>query len=226
VPSPAEASAEAAQSSESRRAHWEDVYSGRSSDELGWYQATPRMSLELVTAAANQAAGNATAILDAGGGTSQLGLRLAAAGYTDVTVADISPTALKTSGARLGSQYLTWVDADLLTWQPTRTFQVWHDRAVFHFLTSPQDRAAYLATVRTALRDGGTVILGTFAAGGPEQCSGLPVARYGPADLAAELTAAFGAEVEVAGQRSDQHRTPAGAVQPFTWVTARLAPRH
>ena len=217
---------EAAQPTASRRAHWDEAYSGRGAGELSWYQAAPRMSLELVTAAANGIAGKATAIVDAGGGVALLGHRLAAAGYTDVTVTDISATALKTAGARLGSEYLTWVEADLLTWQPPRTFQVWHDRAVFHFLTSPGDRAAYLATLRAALRDDGTLILGTFAADGPEYCSGIKVARYSPADLSAELTTAFGESVEITDQRSEQHRTPTGAPQSYTWLTASLAPRN
>jgi SAM-dependent methyltransferase len=205
-----------------RREHWDEVYSTRAEDQVSWYQADPEPSVELVTAAADGSAGKGTAIIDAGGGTSQLAHLLAAAGYTDVTVADVSAAALAAARARPGGDRIAWVQADLLGWRPQRTYQVWHDRAVFHFLTSPRDRAAYLATLRAALPGGGTVILATFAADGPEYCSGLPVARYAPADLAAELTRAYGDAVSITGRRSQQHRTPAGTVQPFTWITAQL----
>ena len=206
----------------SRREHWDEVYSAREEDQVSWYQADPRLSAELVAAAAEGIAGRQTAVIDAGGGASLLAGRLADAGYTDVTVADVSAAALAAARGRPGGDRIAWVRADLLAWQPPRAYQVWHDRAVFHFLTSPGDRAAYLATLRAALPGGGAVILGTFAADGPGHCSGLPVARYAPADLAAELTGAFGSAVTVTGSRSELHRTPAGAVQPFTWLTARL----
>jgi 2-polyprenyl-3-methyl-5-hydroxy-6-metoxy-1,4-benzoquinol methylase len=206
-----------------QREHWDAVYSRRSEQEVSWYQADPRLSAELITdAAAAMAAGRHSAVIDAGGGTSALAGRLASAGFTDVTVVDISAAALSAARRRPGSGQATWINADLLAWQPPRAYQIWHDRAVFHFLTSPADRAAYLRTLRAALPGGGAIILATFAADGPAHCSGLPVARYDAAGLAAELAAAFGDAITVTGRRGEQHRTPAGVLQPFTGITARL----
>lgn len=207
-----------------RHDHWDEVYSSRGEQQVSWYQPDPRMSAALITdAAASLPAGKDSAVIDAGGGASLLAQRLARAGFTNVTVMDVSAAALAASRARPGSSRIRWVNADLLDWRPLRTYQVWHDRAVFHFLVSPADRAAYLDTLRAALPDGGAIILATFAADGPGHCSGLPVARYDPAALAAELTTAYGDAVTVTGHHVEQHRTPAGAVQPFTWLTARLS---
>lgn len=113
---------------------------------------------------------------------------------------------------------VTWIHADLLAWHPERHYALWHDRAVFHFLTDPRDRATYLTTLRAALAGGGTIVLATLA---PAHCSGLPVIRYGPADLADEVAAAFGGAVTITGHHSERHHTPTGATQPFTWITAR-----
>jgi hypothetical protein len=160
--------------------------------------------------------------VDAGGGASLLASRLAGEGFTDLTVVDVSAAALRVARARAGGDRVTWVAADLLGWRPDRAFRVWHDRAVFHFLTGPAERAAYFATLRAALPGGGAIILATFAADGPRQCSGLPVARYDARSLAGELTAAFGDAASVTGCHREEHRTPWDAVQPFTWVTASL----
>lgn len=135
----------------------------------------------------------------------------------------MSAVALAAARAAAGGSRVAWVTGDLLSWRPARAYQIWHDRAVFHFLTSPGDRAAYLATLRAALPAGGAIILATFAADGPGQCSGLPVARYDPDGLAAELTAAYGDAVTITDWHAERDRTPAGAIQPFTWVTARLS---
>jgi SAM-dependent methyltransferase len=207
-----------------RRDHWDQVYASRGQRQVSWYQPDPRLSAALVTdAAASLPAGRDSAVIDAGGGASLLAQRLTSAGFTDVTVLDVSAAALAAGRARPGSSRICWVNADLLGWKPPRAYQIWHDRAVFHFLVSPADRAAYLATMRAALPGGGAVILAAFAADGPEYCSGLPVARYDPAGLAAELTAAYGDAVTITGHHAEQHRTPAGTVQPFTWLTARLS---
>ena len=207
-----------------RRAHWDQVYAGRGQRQVSWYQPDPRLSAALVTdAAASLPAGRDSAVIDAGGGASPLAQRLTSAGFTDVTVLDVSAAALAAGRARPGSIRIRWINADLLAWKPPRAYQIWHDRAVFHFLVSPADRAAYLATMRAALPGGGAVILAAFAADGPEYCSGLPVARYDPAGLATELTAAYGNAVTITGHHAEQHRTPAGAIQPFTWLTARLS---
>jgi hypothetical protein len=110
------------------------------------------------------------------------------------------------------------VQADVLEWEPDRRFALWHDRAVFHFLVDGVERDRYLVALRRALEPGGTLILGTFAVDGPNVCSGLPVRRYAPADL----IAALGADFEPLEERREEHVTPRGAVQPFTWVAGRL----
>ncbi len=207
-----------------RHEHWDAVYSSRGDQQVSWYQADPRLSAELITdAAAGMAAGRDSAVIDAGGGASLLAGRLAAAGFTDVTVVDVSAAALATASRRPGGNQVTWINADLLAWRPARAYLIWHDRAVYHFLTSPADRAAYLGTLRAALPGGGAIILAAFAAGGPTHCSGLPVARYDGAGLAAELTGTYGDAVTITGSRDERHRTPSGIIQPFTWITARLS---
>jgi 2-polyprenyl-3-methyl-5-hydroxy-6-metoxy-1,4-benzoquinol methylase len=206
-----------------RHEHWDAVYSSRGEQQVSWYQADPRLSNELVTDAATvTAVGRDSAVIDAGGGASLLAERLAAAGFTDVTVVDVSAAALATARRRPGGSKVTWIHADLLAWRPPRAYQIWHDRAVFHFLTIPADRAAYLETLHAALPGGGAIILATFAANGPAHCSGLPVTRYDAAGLAAELTAAYGDAITITGHRHEQHHTPSGVIQPFTWITARL----
>jgi hypothetical protein len=205
--------------------HWDSVYTARGEQGVSWYQAQTLPSEELITDAARLLpAGKDSAVIDAGGGASLLATHLADAGFTDVTVLDVSEAALAAARGHRGADRIAWIRADLLTWRPGRAYQIWHDRAVFHFLTGPADRAAYLATLRSALHLGGTIILATFAADGPRTCSGLPVARYDAAGLAGELTAAFGDAVTITGNRADSHRTPGGVIQPFTWITARLRP--
>ena len=206
-----------------RQRHWDAAYAGRGEQQVSWYQADPHVSAGLIgDHAATMAAGKDSAIIDAGGGGSLLAARLVATGFTDVTVLDVSRAALTAAARRPVGAHVTWIHADLLDWQPPRRYHIWHDRAVFHFLTSPGDRAAYLATLRAALAGGGAIVLATFAAGGPARCSGLPVARYHAAGLAAELSGAYGGAVTITGHRTEQHRTPAGVIQPFTWITARL----
>ena len=207
-----------------RYEHWDVVYSSRGEQQVSWYQADPRLSAELITdAAAGTAADRDSAVINAGGGASLLAGRLAAAGFTDVTVVDVSAAALAAARRRPGGNQVTWINADLLAWWPPRAYQIWHDRAVYHFLTSPADRAAYLGTLRAALPGGGAIILATFATDGPAHCSGLPVVRYDGAALAAELTGAYDDAVAITGCRDEQHRTPSGIIQPFTWITARLS---
>ncbi|HEU5025572.1 MAG TPA: class I SAM-dependent methyltransferase [Spirillospora sp.] len=204
--------------------HWDAVYRDRGPGGVSWFQAEPQPSLDLIT---ELGAGADGGIIDIGGGASALAIRLAQRGFDDLTVLDLSGEALRESRLQAAEQgvdaAIRWVRADLLTWRPDRTWRIWHDRAVFHFLTDPADRAAYLATLRTALeRPGGAVVIGTFAPGGPEHCSGLPVARYSAEDLAELLTGAFDGDLVITGSRVERHRTPGGAVQPFTWTTARL----
>jgi trans-aconitate methyltransferase len=207
-----------------RQRHWDAAYADRG-EQVSWHQADPRLSVELVQAVAGDRARRDGPVIDVGGGTSRLASRLVSDGFTDVTVLDVAPAAIEAARRRPGGDQITWIQADLLTWRPSRRYQIWHDRAVFHFLTDPADRTAYLAILHAALAPGGVLVLATFAPGGPTHCSGLPVARYTADDLAKELNtglAAHGETVIITGQRTEQHHTPAGAVQPFSWITARF----
>jgi hypothetical protein len=174
--------------------YWDEVYQRRGAAGVSWFQAEPRTSLDLIRALA---IAPDTPIIDAGAGAGSLSAHLAAAGQ---------PAACR----------IRWIRADLLTWAPDRRYGLWHDRAVFHFLTDPASRTAYLATMRAALQPGGTVILAAFGPDGPTHCSGLPVARYSPGGLAAALGPSF----TLTGARGERHTTPGGAIQPFTWITA------
>ena len=156
--------------SEQAKAHWEEVYGTRAPTEVSWFEADPATSLEMIAAAKVEPG---TAIIDVGGGASTLVDVLVARGYRDLTVLDVSQTALDVARARLGEDAtkVRWVAHDLLTWRPPRRFGLWHDRAVFHFLVAPDQRAAYLAVLHAALEPGGSAIVATFAENGPEMCS-------------------------------------------------------
>ena len=201
-----------------RKVHWESVYASRDEDDVSWYQARPAMSLELIARAAG-GRGKEAAIIDAGGGASRLVDHLLDAGYADVTVLDIAAPALEKARARLGARarQARWIEADLLNWRPGRPYDVWHDRAVFHFLTEAADRRRYVEVLKAALKPGGQAVIATFAPDGPEKCSGLPVMRHSPESIAAELGEAF-ALIEA---RDEHHTTPAGRAQHFNY--ARLA---
>jgi len=192
--------------------HWEAVYLDRGPDNVSWYQREPAISLRLLALAG---ARPGSSVVDIGGGASVLVDRLLDEGIEDACVLDISGAALDVSRRRLGSRAatVTWLARDLLTWQPERRFDIWHDRAVFHFLTDPADRTRYARVLEAALADGGRAVFGTFAGNGPEFCSGLPVERYGPEALAAEFP-----RLRLVHAENEQHHTPSGAVQEFTWV--------
>ncbi len=146
--------------------------------------------------------------------------RLLSDGFDDVTVLDISEVALATARKRIGeTDRVAWLHEDVLAWKPDRRYGLWHDRAVFHFLTSPHDRDAYLKTMASALRAGALVVVATFAGDGPEYCSGLPVARYTVDDLVAVLGNGFCPRLT----RREEHITPAGVLQPFTWVAGTFS---
>jgi SAM-dependent methyltransferase len=194
--------------------HWDSVYESKRFDEVSWFEAEPEVSFRLVRAFAPPLA----AVLDVGAGTATLVDRLVATGSDDVTVLDVSDRALRKVEERLGprSTVVRFVRSDVLGWQPDRTFDVWHDRAVFHFLTDREQRQRYVRMAMDALADDGAIVLATFAEDGPEQCSGLPVARYSADALAAQLPALTMVHAERV-----EHVTPAGAVQPFTYVVLR-----
>jgi SAM-dependent methyltransferase len=200
----------------SRQSHWEKVYATKGENEVSWFQETPAPSLELIELAG---AIQTSAIIDIGGGTSRLADCLVSQGYQDVTVLDLSAAALASARARIGdnANQVTWITADVTSWEPSRTYDVWHDRAALHFLTDPKDQAAYVARLRRALRPGGHAIIGTFALDGPERCSGLVVNRHDADSLAAILGAGF----ELIDTRRHEHITPWGATQKFQFSTFR-----
>jgi len=199
-----------------RQAHWENVYTTKGETEVSWFQETPAPSLELI---ALVGASRQSAIIDIGAGASRLVDHLVSEGYEDLTVLDLSAAALAAAKARIGekAQHVHWLAADATTWEPSRTYDVWHDRAAFHFLTGSADQAAYVARLLRALRRGGHVIVGAFALDGPEKCSGLPVARHD----AKSLGRAFGAEFVLIDTRRSEHPTPWGATQRFQFSTFR-----
>lgn len=204
-------------SPDARANHWDNAYQARGIAAVSWFQNQPVVSLELIDALGILPD---AAVIDIGGGTSTLADRLVERGFTDISVLDISPNALETTRQRLGvSAPVSWLQNDLLSWQPERQFELWHDRAVFHFLVDNDDRDAYLDALKVGVAPGGALIVATFAEEGPEYCSGLPVARYAAEDLASLL----GENFEVVETRKEVHTTPAGASQPFTWVAARAA---
>ena len=196
--------------------HWDRTYATKPDVELSWFEREPTMSLRWIC---QEVRGRSDAIIDVGGGTSELVDRLVQQGFTDVTVLDIAANALDRVQTRLASEarLVHFVHHDVLTWNPERSYDVWHDRAVFHFLTDPNDRANYVALSARGVKPGGAVVLATFAEDGPTHCSGLPVARYSPV-AAAEI---FGAAFTLVAHEREEHRTPGGVVQPFTWVVLR-----
>lgn len=202
-----------------RQAHWDDVYRTKGETSVSWFQETPAPSLELM---ALVGATRRSAIIDIGGGASRLVDCLVSRGYEDVTVLDLSAAALTHARTRLGDRAdrVAWIVADVTAWEPSRTFDVWHDRAAFHFLTEPADRAAYADRLRRALRHGGHAIIGTFAPDGPEKCSGLPVARHDATSLATLLGTGF----VLVDTRRHEHATPWGATQRFQFSTFRFSP--
>jgi ubiquinone/menaquinone biosynthesis C-methylase UbiE len=200
-----------------RREHWESVYAGKAATEVSWYQPHALRSMQLIRDAGVPAS---AAIVDIGGGASTLVDDLVAAGFDKVTVMDISGAALAIARARLGpaSDRVRWIESDVLEYPfPGAAFDVWHDRAVFHFLTHDEDRRAYVEAARRALKAGGILIVATFADDGPTRCSGLPVMRYD----ANALQAAFGPDFETIACDRHVHRTPAGVAQSFVQCALR-----
>jgi len=199
-----------------RTTHWNDTYGSKAESQVSWFQAKPERSLELIAAAAPD---RQAPIIDIGGGASRLADALLAQGYSDITVLDIAEAGLAKTKARLGAaaDKITWVVADITQWQPPRLWQVWHDRAVFHFLTEPQAQDAYIAALTRGTASGAAVIMATFALDGPERCSGLPVQRYSPATLAARL----GGDFILAAKGEESHATPFGTTQQFQYAAFR-----
>jgi SAM-dependent methyltransferase len=198
--------------------HWEQVYTTKPTTGVSWFQEHAEQSLRLIQ---ETGVPLSAAIIDVGGGASTLVDDLLAGGYHTLSVLDISAAALKTTQVRLGgaADQVRWLIGDITTLDlPTQAFDVWHDRAVFHFLTTPEQRAAYVRQVLHAVKPGGHVIVSTFAADGPLQCSGLPVMRYSADGLHAE----FGAPFELVRHAQEEHRTPHGSIQKFVYCYCRM----
>jgi SAM-dependent methyltransferase len=200
----------------SRKAHWEAIYATKGENEVSWFEEIPAPSLDLIDLARSAPE---SAIVDIGGGASRLVDNLVARGFNHVTVLDLSEAALVVAKTRLGKQgkNVQWVAADVTRWYPNQTYDVWHDRAAFHFLTESADRVAYVERLKRATKIGSHVIIGTFAIDGPEKCSGLPVNRYDSKSLSAELGEGF----ELIDSRAQEHSTPWGSKQRFQFSTFR-----
>ena len=197
--------------------HWERVYSTKQADAVSWFQEHAAQSLRLIR---GTGVARSADIIDVGGGASTLVDDLLSNGYTALTVLDLSDAALASAKARLGeaASSVRWLEGDITQVSlPIHAFDLWHDRAVFHFLTSEEDRRAYVDTVLRSVKPGGHVIVATFAEDGPLECSGLPVMRYGPTELHAE----FGTPFALVQHEREEHHTPFGTVQKFVYCYCR-----
>lgn len=202
---------------DARTDHWQTVYSTKPDDGVSWFEPSPEVSLDLIA----QAGIDRASVIDIGGGASRLVDALVARGHRAVAVLDLSAHALEIAKSRLGAagEAVEWIVGDVTQWQPAARYDIWHDRAAFHFLTAPDDRLAYARAVDAALRPGGNAIIGTFAPDGPERCSGLPVMRHDAASLASML----GPDFSLTGTRNHHHHTPGGAIQKFQFSSFRKA---
>lgn len=196
------------------QAHWDNVYGSKTEGEVSWFQDEPDISLTLL---ALVGASPDDTIVDVGGGASRLVDCLLDKGFAHVSVLDLSAAALAAAQVRLGarSDAAKWITADARRWQPPEAYDIWHDRAAFHFLTGADDQRAYIERLNRGLKDGGHVIIGTFAPDGPEKCSGLPVVRHN----ADSLSRLLGPGYILVDSRRHEHKTPWGAVQKFQFST-------
>lgn len=200
------------------KAHWESVYQTKAVDEVSWYRPHLEVSLRLIEQAALD---SGRVVIDVGGGEATLVDDLVARGYSDITVLDISPAAIEVAKARLGppAASVHWITGDITAVElGAARYDVWHDRAVFHFLTSADDRAAYVRQVARAVKLGGHVIVATFGLGGPEKCSGLDVVRYDAENLHGE----FGPKFRLLDSVTELHETPWGTPQEFMYCFCRV----
>jgi SAM-dependent methyltransferase len=202
-----------------RQEHWNNVYQTKDSSDVSWFQRRPDVSLALIAAAGTP---KTQGVIDVGGGASVLVDCLLDEGYTPLGVLDISAEALNHARSRLGGRAdsIDWFVADVTSFNPPHPFGLWHDRAVFHFLTDPLDRRAYLASLRKSLQPGGAVVLSTFATDGPPKCSGLDVMRYDEVTMRAEL----GVEFQLQETRRETHITPWESEQRFIYFRFRWQP--
>ena len=200
------------------KAHWEKVYSTKAPDAVSWYRAHLETSLALIERAADA---HSTSIIDVGGGESTLVDDLILRGYENLTILDVSSTAIELTKRRLGSaaERVHWLVGDIteIELEPN-AYDLWHDRAVFHFLTAPELRLAYVRQVMRAVNPGGHVIISTFGPEGPTKCSGLEVMRYDAESLHGE----FGGHFRLVESSEELHQTPFGTAQQFLYCYCRI----
>ena len=203
-----------------RKTHWENVYSNKSPLEVSWYQQEPSLSLQLIRDA--EIAHDAP-IIDVGGGASLLVDRLCAGGYTNIAVLDVSARALALARLRLADKAcgVKWYEADVTEFDPPQQFSIWHDRAVFHFLTTKEDRNRYVEVLKRALLPGGQLVIMTFAIDGPKKCSGLDIVQYDVEKMQTELGDGF----ELVKTGYEVHMTPAGKGQQFAYFHFTSRPK-
>jgi 2-polyprenyl-3-methyl-5-hydroxy-6-metoxy-1,4-benzoquinol methylase len=199
-----------------RQDHWQTVYQEKGEHQVSWFQEQPGISWDLISDVGTK---TDSAIIDIGAGASRLVDALVDNSYRDLTVLDLSESAISIAKQRLGTRAagVSWIVADVTQWQPRRQYDLWHDRAAFHFLTESADQNAYSERLTKALRPGGHAIIGTFALDGPERCSGLPVVRYDSAHLSITLGHGFA----LIAERRHDHKTPWGAIQRFQFSVFR-----
>ena len=202
------------QSDFNRKAHWEEVYSVKQSTEVSWYQQHPEKSLELIK---TTVADTSSRIIDIGGGASTLVDFLLNDGYQNLCVLDIAHSAIEQAKTRLAEKAneVNWLEQDITEFSAEQPYDLWHDRAVFHFLTHSDDRTSYIQTLSKVLKPGSHAIIATFGLDGPEKCSGLEVVRYSPETLSATLGNTFKLEQT----SKEEHATPSGATQSFVYCT-------
>ena len=201
-----------------KKQHWENRYTGTEPNNLTWYQPKPNQSLQWI----HQYCQPQQALIDVGAGASTLTDHLLEDGYTNITLLDLSEQSLQQSRSRLGNKAnkVKWITADITSWQPSQKYALWHDRAVFHFLTEAGDRTTYKQALAAGLQANGILIMATFAIGGPKKCSGLPIVQYNAKTLQTEL----GDQFQLLQSTQENHPTPAGNEQLFSWCVLRFKP--
>ena len=199
-----------------RKEHWQQVFTSKGERDVSWFEALPATSLQMMESAG---LGPDTCVIDVGGGDSRLVDALASRGLDCVAVLDVSSASLQRAKARLGelAGAFTWIESDVTAAWSLEPMDIWHDRAVFHFLTTAEEREQYRAHLLQTVKPGGAVIIATFAPDGPDRCSGLPVARYSADALAAEL----GPELTLIEAVRHEHHTPWETSQPFVYARFR-----
>ena len=200
-----------------RKSHWENIYTSKTPGEVSWYQLEPVVSLKLIASTGISRAGK---IIDVGGGASVLVDKLLDQGFENLTVLDVSSKALDYAKKRLGkrAEAVKWIEADITEAEFSEKYDLWHDRAVFHFLTNEDDRKKYVQNMKKAMNPGGHVIIAAFSIDGPLKCSGLDVERYSPEKMNSELGESF----ELVKSIDELHMTPGGKEQKFTYCYFKM----